>query len=84
MEAVGGGIVIPSPYTLHSTLYTPHQSHQIFTLHTTPYTLHSTYHTLQPKPYTLHPTPYTLHPTPYTKCKGTFCVEAVGGGDGSL
>jgi len=47
----GSGAMVPTPYTLHPTLYpnpTPH------TLHPTPYTLHSTL-------YTLHPTPHTLH-----------------------
>ena len=43
-------VLLPIPYTLHSTIFTPHP----------------TSHTLLPTPYSLHPTCYTLHPTPYT------------------
>ena len=55
----------PTPYTLHSTLYTLHPTSD--TLRPTPYTLHPSPFTLNPTSYIRHPALYTLYPTPYIR-----------------
>ena len=76
----------PTPYTLHSSLYTLHPTpytlhSSLYTLHFTLYTLHSTIYSLHPTPYTLHPTldtrhfkPYTLHPASVVVSERTLTI----------
>ena len=59
----------PTPYLLHSILYT--LSPTLYPLPLTPYSpslaphpLHLISYTLLPTPYSLHPIPYTMSPTP--------------------
>ena len=48
------------------SLYTPHTTLYLYTLHFTPYTLHSTLYTLHSTHYTPHSTLHTLHSTLHT------------------